>query len=205
MAGSVIDESEPHVIFSRFRAATQSLVDSANFQTLPPIGGQPALQSCSSLVLAFDSRSPCDLSSNPPPPVAALRDMLVEHFRRDPGGYASLFGTWPPRIADGSSALNSLLLFVATLLQRVARPLEVLNWLKVAAIPADWHGRSPADNDILYVVSMTKTKGKLQYAMLDRERYLRLDATNSNGRELKCVMSAKVKNVVVAGKNVKFT
>jgi hypothetical protein len=157
------------------------------------------------LISAFDATSVCRLYANPPAPIAALRDVVIEQFRRDPGGYALLFGTWPPHIGDVSSALGALLLFVATLLQRVARPLEVLDWLKVAVIPVDWHRESPADNDVLYVVSMIKTKSKLQYAMLDREQDLRLDGTNSDGREMKCVMSTKVKKVVVAGNGVKFT
>jgi hypothetical protein len=205
MTRPTIDENEPHIIFSRFSPATQSRVDSADFQTLPPIGGQPAPQIHARLVAAFDATTTQDLTANPPPPIATLRDIIIEQFRQDAGGFQSLFGTWPPQFPDGSSTLATLLLFVATLLRDVARPLEVLRWLTAAVCPADWHGSSPADSDILYVVSMTKVKGKVQYAMLDRKRYLRVDATNNDGREMRCVMSAKVKNVAMSGKGLKFT
>jgi hypothetical protein len=201
---SVIDPSEVTIFFNRYQSETQKLIDQADFGRIPPLGGKSARDALPDIVAAFDSAPASDLIQRPPTILVQLKETIVDQFRACERSHTILFNTWPPVLPGRETIFGMLMLFLLNVIHDCHRPLEFLTWLMAEAISPSWHASSPQENQILSVVSMCKQKKRADFALLDRDGYLRIDS-RTDGAEPKMVCNAKVLAIQTSGKSVKIT
>lgn len=176
-----------------------ALINQIQESELPQIEGHPINHFADAIISQFTQEALLiNILQNPPDILANLID--IAHSTLSPQIFSDILAFWPPVIPGSDPKVRSFILFLVSLIPRMANPFLFIQWISLTLPPSSWYGESSSTSKSLKAIGKIRIRPKDKepsWAVLTQTNELTLYDSNLNE-----LHSGNVSSIEVSGEKL---